>query len=116
MAFVNIKAFVVEQQQLLTRERDWVVALSMSAARHSWTKVHKVINAAEKREQRRRRRGPPRRTHADTYMKYNVKRERATYKNYVHEDLLVAEGVNALTRNTFSGVFPGTSFQMKFRF
>ncbi len=115
--FVNIKAFVVERDSLLSRERDFVTSLGMVQAGLSWHLVNEKINAAEDNEMKRRRRGTEdKRTHVANYKKYSAAREKASQRNYKNEDLLIEDCVRELNVATSSGVFPGTTFQMNFRF
>ncbi len=123
--FVNIRAFVVNNNKRERKERRWVEALALEQARMSSRRVSKIIDKAEKREMKNRRWGKVKTTfgikgynpkHLREYEKYEKQRERARHKNYKYEDLLVTESVERFNACVSSGVHPGTSFEMKFRF
>ncbi len=124
--FVNIRAFLVKKDNRREdRERSWVQAVALEQARMSARRVANIIDKAEKREMNNRRWGRVRTTfgikgynpkHLREYEKYEKQRGRARHKNYKYEDLLVTESVERFNECVSSGVHPGTSFEMKFRF
>ncbi len=116
--FTNVRAAVVQRDKL---EAKWVrdvdhVAYVNNGVR--WVKKLKSINKQEQAEMRRRRGGPWRygAGYKEYYQRFHILRALANKQRLKREDTICKQATTDHNKRTTSGLFPGTSFQLRFRF
>ncbi len=111
-------AEILQQQQRETEEARWVNEVAFAANGLEYLSELSNIDQQEQAEMWRRRRGPFnwRKGHRVYYKSFILARVLANRRQLKREQRACKQAVTDHIKRTTSGLFPGTSFQLRFRF
>ncbi len=116
--FTNVRAAVVAREQLKQKHVRAVDHVAYVNNGVRWVKKLKSIDKEEQAEMRRHRGGPWRygAGYKAYYKRFHVLRALANKQRLKREDTKCKQATTEHIKRTQSGFFPGTSFQLRFRF